>query len=151
MRKAILILVVAYFFVGCGQEPEAKKVVFVCTHGAARSPIAAAYFNKIIAEKELNYTAVFRGTVPDSVLTKETARGLTNDEFLIKEWKPKKVSNEDFEGAFRVVTFDLDLYLDRDNIELEQWNGTPPISKDYNKARNIILEKVENLIEDLPK
>jgi arsenate reductase len=38
-----------------------KKVVFVCEHGAAKSVIAAAYFNKLAKERNLPYEAVCRG------------------------------------------------------------------------------------------
>jgi len=55
-----------------GQKSAPKKILFVCTHGAARSPIAAAYFNKIAKEQNLNYRAIFKGTEPDSVLTNGT-------------------------------------------------------------------------------
>src|SRR5438552_2704780 len=39
-------------------------ILFVCEHGAARSTIAAAYFNKLAKEKGLNYKAIFRGINP---------------------------------------------------------------------------------------
>jgi hypothetical protein len=37
----------------CGTHP--KQVVFVCEHGAGRSVIAAAWFNKLAGEKQLPY------------------------------------------------------------------------------------------------
>ena len=37
-------------------------VVFVCEHGAAKSVIATAYFNKLAAERGLPFRATFRGT-----------------------------------------------------------------------------------------
>ena len=43
-------------------------ILFICQHGAARSTIAAAYFNKLAKEQGLNYRAVFRGITPDSVV-----------------------------------------------------------------------------------
>src|SRR5215813_9354941 len=39
-----------------------RAVVFVCEHGAAKSVIATAYFNKLAAERGLAYRATFRGT-----------------------------------------------------------------------------------------
>jgi hypothetical protein len=35
-------------------------ILFVCEHGAAKSVIAAAYFDKLAKERGLNYRAVFR-------------------------------------------------------------------------------------------
>jgi arsenate reductase (thioredoxin) len=52
------------------QQRIAKPVIlFVCEHGAARSTIAAAYFNKFAQQQNLDYVAVFRGTDPDTTLT----------------------------------------------------------------------------------
>ena len=41
---------------------KAPSVIFVCGHGAAKSVIATAYFNKLSAERGLPYRATFRGT-----------------------------------------------------------------------------------------
>jgi arsenate reductase (thioredoxin) len=135
------------------KKKDSKKVIlFVCEHGAARSTIAAAYFNKLAQEKQLNYTAVFRGTEPDTVLTPGTAKGLIKDSFDISGWKPALVSEQDIKAAYKVVTFDCKLPL-KDSLAVitEQWNGIPPISKDYNIARNEIVAKVNQLIGTLPK
>lgn len=125
--------------------------MFVCTHGAARSPIAAAYFNKIIKEKNLNYRAIFRGTEPDSVLTNGTTNGLRKDAFDINGWKPEKVSENDINNAHRIITFDCGLPSNTIPKNIEQWNGTPAISQDYDNARDVIKEKVIELVESLPK
>jgi protein-tyrosine-phosphatase len=149
--KKIIVLLLLSFFCSCIQKQEPKEILFVCTHGAARSPIAAAYFNKIAKEQNLNYRAVFRGTEPDSVLTSGTITGLTKDDFQIDLWKPIIVSKNDIEMADRIVTFDLKLPFNSTSSEIEQWNGTPSISKDYDQARDIIEEKVKQLIKSLPK
>jgi len=117
-----------------GFKNQPKEILFVCTHGAARSPIAAAYFNKIAQEKGLNYHAVFRGTEPDSILTTGTSIGLTKDEFEVSDWKPEMVSENDVSSAYRIITFDCEISSTTSSGIIEQWNGTPPISKDYDKA-----------------
>jgi len=43
-------------------SPKDKAVVFVCEHGAAKSVVATAYFNKLAAERGLPFRATFRGT-----------------------------------------------------------------------------------------
>ncbi len=148
IKNIILSILLAFAFIGCQQKTTSKQIVFVCTHGAARSPIAAAYFNKLAKENDLNFNAVFRGTEPDNILTKETISGLTKDGFEIGNWKPKKVSNQDVEKAFKVVTFDCSVSSEKPAI-IEAWNGTPSISEDYTSARDVIKENVEQLIERL--
>src|SRR5262245_20474816 len=54
-------------------------ILFVCEHGAAKSVIAAAYFDKLAKERGLNYRAVFRGTNPDLTLAAAAENGLKED------------------------------------------------------------------------
>jgi hypothetical protein len=42
--------------------PARQRVLFVCLHGAAKSVIATAYFNKLARDRGLSYRATFRGT-----------------------------------------------------------------------------------------
>jgi arsenate reductase (thioredoxin) len=127
-------------------------ILFVCEHGAARSTIAAAYFNKFAQQQNLDYVAVFRGTDPDTVLTPATQKGLMKDSFDVQNWKPILVSERDMKSAYKIVSFDCKLPIpDSVSFVIEQWNGIPPISKDYDAARNQIVEKVKQLITQLPK
>jgi len=148
IKKIALFIVLAFSFLACQQKSESKKIVFVCTHGAARSPIAAAYFNKLAKENDLNFEGVFRGTQPDKVLSNETISGLTKDGFEVSNWKPEKVSIQDLDKAYKVVTFDC-TEPSRNPSKTVEWNGTPSISKDYNAARGAIKENVEQLIAKL--
>lgn len=150
------VFVFAFFAVGQnnpGKKSNSNQVIlFVCEHGAARSTIAAAYFNKLAKEKRLDYTAVFRGTDPDTTLTPGTAKGLIKDSFDISGWTPKLVSDQEIKEAYKIITFDCKLPTkDSSSIAVEQWDGIPPISKDYAVARNQIAEKVNHLIAELPK
>ncbi|MFM9839928.1 MAG: hypothetical protein ACKVOQ_16800 [Cyclobacteriaceae bacterium] len=125
-------------------------ILFVCEHGAARSVIASAYFNKLAKEKNLNYQAVFRGTSPDSSLSASTTMGLTKDGFNTKKWKPTSVTQSDLNAATQVITFDCALPNSIQlNKPVSKWDSIPAISKDYNAARTKILEKVKILIEEL--
>jgi arsenate reductase (thioredoxin) len=159
MLKKIIPTCLFFFFAlfATGQKTSEKNkgskkiILFVCEHGAARSTIAAAYFNKIAKEQNLNYVAVFKGTDPDTILTPGTEKGLLKDSFDIKGWTPKLVSNQDIKGAYKIVTFDCKLPMqDSTSISVEQWNGIPPISKSYDTARNEIVEKVNQLVSQLP-
>lgn len=125
-------------------------ILFVCEHGAARSTIAAAYFNKLAKEKNLNYTAIFRGTDPDTTLSYETKKGLLNSGFDIKGWQPQLVTQYDINSASEIITFDCALPMESDLEKLiYRWNGIPPFSKDYEVAKNKIVEKVTMLIKKL--
>src|SRR5438876_701713 len=97
-------------------------ILFVCEHGAARSTIATAYFNKLAKEKGLNYTAIFRGINPDTSLSVETKKGLTEDGFDIKDWHPKSVTPIDINSASEIITLDCNLILKDSSIRpVYQW------------------------------
>lgn len=148
--KFLLVTLIALMATACEEKVESQEILFVCTHGAARSPIAAAYFNRIAKEKNLNYHAVFRGTEPDKNLSKETISGLTKDRFEVRDWRPSKVSKSDIEKAHKIITFDCTLpQIGFAELDITQWNGTPSISKDYNDARSAIEAHVIQLTKQL--
>lgn len=132
-------------------DASAKSIIlFVCEHGAARSTIAAAYFNKLAKEKNINYTAIFRGTNPDASLSDDTKKGLVMDGFDINGWHPQLVAQNDINSASVIITFDCTLAMEDDLEKLiYRWNGIPPISKDYLVAKNEIVDKVTTLIKKL--
>jgi len=124
-------------------------IVFVCEHGAAKSVIGASYFNKMASEKNLGFHAIARGTHPDAELSPKTVSGLREDGLTPGESIPRKLTREDLESAERIVSFcDLpDEYQQKAIVE--QWDGIPPISEDYQKARDAIVARVQILIEHL--
>jgi arsenate reductase (thioredoxin) len=127
-----------------------KQILFVCEHGAARSVIASAYFNKMADSLKLNYESIYRGTDPDSTLTHGIKKGLNMDNFDINGWMPELVTEKDIKNAYKVFTFDCVVPNPKNySIIAEQWNGIPAISKDYEIARNAILEKVRGLIKQI--
>jgi arsenate reductase (thioredoxin) len=158
MKKTILLgLYVFLAYLSFGQDTLNKKInksystiVFVCEHGAARSTIAAAYFNKLAQEKGLNYRAVFRGNNPDSVIGTATKKGLMQDGFEVAGWKPLPATKQDLENAWQVVTLDCVLPQTHNlSKPVIQWNGIPSISTDYIAARDTILKKIQALVSEL--
>src|SRR5688572_22096540 len=90
-------------------DSTARTVVFVCEHGAAKSTMASAYFNKLAKERGLNYRSVFRGTDPDSVLNPAAAKGLAGDGFNTQMWKPSQVNMVELKSASKVITLGCSL------------------------------------------
>ena len=124
-------------------------IVFVCEHGAAKSVIAASYFNKIGREKDLRVHAIARGTRPDAELSSKTVAGLREDGLTPGESIPRKLTGDDLETAERIVSFcDLPDEFQQEVI-IERWDGIPPVSEDYQKARDAIVARLQILIEHL--
>jgi len=121
-------------------------IVFVCEHGAAKSVIAAAYFNKLAEERNSDVRAIARGTHPDSELSPIAIVGLREDSLTPTELVPQKISLADVESAQRIITF-CELPAEyQSKVSVEHWDSVPPVSEDYQKARDAILERINQLM-----
>src|SRR5262249_56748441 len=75
-------------------EVNASTVVFVCEHGAAKSVIAAAHFNRLASELKLPYRAVARGTNPDDAGSAAVRNGLAAGGLDVTACQPKSLSQD---------------------------------------------------------
>ena len=124
-------------------------IIFVCEHGAAKSIIAAAYFNKFASERGLELQAVARGTNPDNELSPNAIAGLGKAGLTLTDSIPQKLTLADVESAQRVVSFcELPEEFQKETI-IEQWDNIPPVSENYQKAQDAILERLKSLMEEL--
>lgn len=128
-----------------------KKILFVCEHGSAKSVIAATYFNKLAKERNLLWEAHTRGTDPEKQLSNNTEQGLLNDKLLPATIIPLKVSQKDVSDAWQVILFYPLPQTIQTNKNLQFWNELPPVSEDYQKARDAIVLKVTHLLDSLAK
>ena len=78
------------------------RIVFVCEHGAAKSLIAAAYFNTLAAEAGLAARATFRGVDPQGALSVRAVAGLTEDGIPIPEGRPTVIGPADVASATHI-------------------------------------------------
>jgi len=122
-------------------------VVFVCEHGAAKSVLAAAYFNQFVKERGLNLHAVARGTHPENHLSPQAIKGLSEDGLTPMESVPQKLTDADIRSAQRVVTFcELPTEYHGQAI-VEHWDNIPPVSENYAQARNAIAERIRQMLD----
>src|SRR5262245_36127217 len=75
------------------------SIVFVCEHGAAKSVIATAYFNKLASDRGLPYRATFRGTSPQEELSVRAAAGLKADGIPVPAGRPSGITDGDVSSA----------------------------------------------------
>lgn len=126
-----------------------NTILFVCEHGAAKSVIAASYFNKLAGEKKLTIRAIARGTNPDKALSPKTITGLQTDGLTPTESVPQELSVTEVESAQYVVAFCELPEEYQSSAVIEQWDGVPPVSGDYEKARDAIVERIHRLIQNI--
>jgi protein-tyrosine-phosphatase len=130
------------------QTRETPVVLFVCEHGAAKSVVAAAHFNRIAAEKGLAVRAIARGTDPDPELNPLAVKGLAGDGLTFTS-KPQRVSADEVTGARRAVALGCDLKKVAPNAKIEQWDDVPPMGQDYGKSRDVIVDHIRKLLAEL--
>src|SRR5947199_2269426 len=106
MNTGILAVVACVLIAGVqsSQTPSTASptVIFVCEHGAAKSVIATAYFNKLAAERGLPYRATFRGTSPQDDLSTRAVSGLRADGIGIPDGKPSAIASDDVARATHI-------------------------------------------------
>lgn len=123
-------------------------VLFVCEHGSAKSVVAAAHFNKLAREKRLGVRAISRGTDPDEEIPSNVCHGLEADGLIPDEVKPALLQEDDASEAIRVVTFcDLPQNI-KTKTTIITWEDVPPVSDDYNNARDEISKRIGKLLNE---
>ena len=126
-----------------------KNIVFVCLHGSAKSLIAAEYFNRLAAARGLGVTATSAGTEPDAEIPPRVVQGLRADGIDVEGRRPRHPTAADVEGAAAVVTFACDLgELASRAPRIECWDDVPAVSEDFKRARDVIVARVTQLLED---
>jgi protein-tyrosine-phosphatase len=131
-------------------ETTASTIVFVCEHGAAKSVIAAAHFNRLVKEKGLPYRAISRGVNPDAVIAPAVRSGLSSEGLDVSTWRPTAISDDDIQRAERIVSLATGLPAAKPAIrsKLLEWNDIPS-TQNYSAARAAIVRQVEDLVEKL--
>ena len=91
-----------------------KTVLFVCLHGAAKSVLAAADFERLARERGLDARAASAGTEPDPEIAPRVLAELRAEGVDLRGRRPQRVSDavvavlaklDDFRGESRFTTW----------------------------------------------
>lgn len=147
-----MILVISTLMFALAQPtPSSPSVVFVCEHGAAKSVIATAYFNKLAAERGLPYRATFRGTTPQDDLSVRAVAGLKADGLAIPSGKPAAISETDVVHATHIFAIGCTLpAAAAKSGKASDWSDVPD-DQGYAPMRDAIVRHVTALLDDLQK
>lgn len=154
MRRSFMlaaILLSAVIMVSAQDKQQIQTILFVCEHGSAKSVIAAAHFNRLAEQKSLPYRAIARGTNPDPEIPQQVRLDLAKDGLDVSTWKPQLVAEKDVRESARVVTFGCKLPFPKKTTadKLVDWKDVPSTSEDYQRARTIIVDKIDAFIKTL--
>ena len=152
-RYLAAVLIISLAFAGPKMEGNTSggpaQVLFVCEHGAAKSLIAATYFNKLARERGLPQHAIARGTQPDLAYSPSVVRGLKGDGLEVAKGRPILVKDADIAAATHIVTFGCKLpHSPPTESNVRAWDDIT-MSEGYSAARRVILKRVEQLLDEL--
>ena len=129
--------------------PSTRTVVFVCLHGAAKSVIAGAYLNRLSAERCLDIRATAAGVEPDPEIPQQVRDGLLEAGLDVRGHRPRSVTPEELEAAWRVVSFGCDLgHIAPPGLVVERWDDVPLVSEGFDAARDAIAARVQRLLDN---
>jgi protein-tyrosine-phosphatase len=151
LRAIVTFVILAGAAAHAGQNPArpAPRVMFVCEHGAAKSLIATAYFNKIATERGLPYRATFRGTSPQAELSVSASKGLRDDGLAIPAGKPSAITGQDVTDATHIFAIGCTLPASAAaSGKATDWSDVPD-DKGYAAMRDAIRRHVEQLMDEL--
>jgi arsenate reductase len=131
--------------------PASPAIVFVCEHGAAKSVIATAYFNKLAAERGLPFRATFRGTDPQAELSQSTLKGLREDGIDVPTGKPTVIAQDDVAHATHVFAIGCTLpAMAKSSGKASDWSDVPD-GQGYGPMRDAIVRHVKQLLDELQR
>jgi arsenate reductase len=129
---------------------ESLTVLFLCPHGAAKSVLASAYFQRLARERGLKVRVESAGTDPDPDVAPAVARHLKVSGYETPAAKPRRVTADDMARADVVVSVGCDLKdLPAPRGTLVKWDDVPPPSEDFQRADGKIRERVIELVDEL--
>jgi arsenate reductase len=139
---------------GYSQAMPAKTtptVLFMCPHGAAKSLMASAYFQKLATERGLHVRVDSAGTEPDPHLSKGVVAHLVKSGYAIPIDKPRAATAADMTSADVIISMGCDLgKLPAPKGVVQNWT-VPDFSADFTAAEQSIRDQVTRLVDELLK
>ena len=130
--------------------PKAPTVLFMCPHGAAKSVLASAYFQRFAKERGLNVQVMSAGTDPDPQIAPRVATHLAKNGYDLPVSEPRRVTAADMSAADVVISFGCDLTgLPGPRGTLVNWDDVPAPSEDFEGADERIRQRVIELVDEL--
>ena len=140
--------------VGSSQTQVVKAgptILFMCPHGAAKSLMASAYFQKLAKERGLNVRVDSAGTEPDPQLSKAVVAHLQKTGYAIPIEKPRAATAADMKSADVIISMGCDLSkLPAPKGLVQNWT-VPDFSANFNAAEQSIRDQVTKLVDELLK
>src|SRR5215212_9405356 len=127
-----------------------STILFLCPHHAAKSVIAAAYFNRLVQEKGLSWIGDSAGTEPDEAVSPVVVAMLKQENIDVSHHQPRRVTADELQSAARIISMGCTAdELAVNPAQIEQWSNIPAVSQNPEGAREAILAHIESLVAEL--
>ena len=128
-----------------------QTILFLCSHGGAKSVLAASYFNQLAEAQALPFTATAAASEdPYAAVPEPVADLLEREGCDVRAFRPRAAGAEDVREAAKVVTIGCDApVLDVRDEVLERWDDVPQASEDLHGAAAAIRRHIAALAEEL--
>jgi protein-tyrosine-phosphatase len=127
-------------------------VLFMCPHGAAKSVLASAYFQRAAKERGLNVRVLAAGTDPDPQVSPAVVAHLKKNGYEVPVATPRRATAEDLAAADVVISLGCDLKdLPAGPGTLVQWDDVPAPSENFAGAEDAIRQRVMALVDELAR
>lgn len=128
----------------------ARTILFLCPHNAAKSVLAAAYFDQLARERGLDYRASSAGTSPDAAPSPAVVAMLRDEGIDVAGHRPRRLTTQDLTSAHRVISLGCDPDdLTGGNARVDRWDDVPPASQDLAASRAAIKRHLDELVNEL--
>jgi len=125
-------------------------ILFMCPHGAAKSVLASAYFQRLAKERGLNVHVISAGTDPEPQVAPAVASHLTKNGYEVPVSKPRRVTDAEMSNADVVISIGCDLTgLPTPRGTFMNWDDVPALSEDFARADEKIRQRVIQLVDEL--
>jgi protein-tyrosine-phosphatase len=127
-----------------------QMVLLLCPHNAAKSVLAAAYFNQLAQLDGLPFLADSAGTEPEIAVSPAVRTMLAYDGIDVSSYVPRHVTREELQTSAYIISMDCDVEdLGVAPERVIVWSDVPPVSQQPQQARAVIRAHVQRLIAEL--
>lgn len=127
-----------------------NTILFLCQRNAAKSLMAAAYFQEYADQMGLDVRVDSAGTQPADKVYPEIEALLKNEGFDFSDYQPRYVTADELMEAAYVVSMGCGLDdLPARPAHFETWDDVPMVSQDLEGAQKSIREHARLFAEKL--
>lgn len=122
-------------------------ILFLCPHNAAKSVLAEAYFNQLMALQG-EFVGISAGTEPDENIMPAVANLLVAEGLDISHIRPHVMTKEELTSAQLIVSMGCAI-PEEFEAKTVHWRDIPPASQNLSDASATIYQYVKTLADAL--